>query len=1041
MRRSLLLVALTLLLGALPASLWAQSATVTGRVVDQEGSVIPGVNVYIEALLLGTTTDVRGIYSFEVPAASVQGQTLEVSASFIGYQTARRRLTLSPGRHTVDFVLRGSTLSLDEVVVTGVVDPVAGKKLPFTVSKVSSEKLTTVPTSSSALAALQGKVAGVNVVSGSGQPGSGVSILLRTPTGVLTSNSPLIVVDGVILGNTSTIDIAALDLESVEVVKGAAAASLYGSRAASGVISYTTKRGRDLTQGRTRATFRTEYGQNAAPTNVKLSETHFYETNAQGLFVDANGNVLANQRDAGQRVVAADRIMDNPYGVPLYDNVKTFFQPGLFNVNSVNLAHNSGGTNFQLSFINQHNEGSLVNNEGFTQNSFRVNLEHRLRDDLTVSTGAFHSRSYQDVLSGDPFFSLLLYTPEVDLGVKDSTGQYLQQPDPLVFEENPLWRQASRDNFNRRARTQGSVAARYAPFSWFNLSANFSYDRADLNSQTYVPRGTPLSLTDDNASTGQLTQDNTVINAMNGSIGANLSRTFGELNTRLTVLGSFEREEERYIYARGDDFFVPDVPDLTVAKTRTVSSSLEEIRSNGYLADLSLDYGGKYIGSFLFRRDGSSLFGAEERWNNYYRAAVAYRMAEEGWWPLKGTVTEFKPRFARGTAGNRPSFSYQYETWSVNGTTGAVSKGNLGNRFLRPELVTENEFGLDMVFFDRYQVQLAYVETHTDGLILQLPQRAVTGYSSQYANIGAQEGRTIELAIETQLVNRSRFRWASSLVADRSRSEMVEWNRPVYTNGIRRFGKGASLADMWGQRFLKSADELPALHQNSLGAFQVNDDGYLVAVGEGNTWRDGVAKSLWGTTVNIDGVNYKWGHPIVERDENGFPAYVKIGNSMPDLTLGWINNVQFRGFSFYTLLQAQIGGDVYNATRQRMYQHLRHSDIDQTGKPTEEKKEFEYYRAGLYNSNEYTSEFVEEGSYLKLREVAVRYNFSQQTLGRLGLGRFAPERLTLGFIGRNLLTLTSYSGFDPEVGSVLVRIDDFVYPNTRNYTANLEITF
>jgi TonB-linked SusC/RagA family outer membrane protein len=1036
------LLPLACVLGLLaPTAILAQPATISGQVSDENGERIPGANVFIPSLLIGGTTDIDGVYSFEVPAENVTGQTVTVTARFIGYASVERQLVLTSGEHVIDFVLDESVLSLDQVVVTGVVDPVSGKKLPFTVSRISDEALTAVPTSSSALAALQGKVAGVNVISGGGQPGDGVSIQLRTPTSVLTGNSPLIVVDGVILGNTSTIDISALDFESVEVIKGAAAASLYGSRAAAGVIQYTTARGRSAQPGQTRATFRTELGRSSAPTNVKLAQSHYYVTNAEGLFVDADGNVLANQRDATQRVLAADRIMDKAYGGPLYDNVGSFFQPGVFNVNSATVAHNGEMTNFQASFVNQNNAGSLVNNTGFEQSSFRVNLEHRLRDDLSLSVGAFHSRSYQDELSGSPFFDLLLYTPEVDLGVKDSLGNYLQQPDPLVIEENPLWRQGSRDNYNRRARTQASLNARYSPLSWLSLQGTLSYDRADLNSQVYVPRGTPLSLVEDRPSTGQLSKDDNTLNAYNGLLSANLSQRFGQLNSRLTFQGSFEREQEEYISAQGTDFFVPNVPDLSVAKTPTISSSYTEIRSNGMLADLGLDYGGKYIGSFLVRRDGSSLFGPEERWNTYYRAAAAYRMAEESWWPLKRSVTEFKPRFARGTAGNRPLFSYQYETWSVNGTTGAVSKGNLGNRFLKPEHVTENEYGLDMIFFNRFQLQLVYVQTYTEDLILQLPQRAITGYSSQYANIGAQEGDTYELTFEAQLVNQRRFDWSTTVVADRSRSRMVEWNRPAYTNGIRKFDKGASLSEMWGQRFISSANELPAVHQGSHGAFQVNDDGYLVAVGEGNSWTEGITKNLWGTDVIVDGVSYKWGHPIRLLDENGFPAFVSIGQSAPDLNLGFINNIRFGGFSVYSLIQAQVGGDVYNQTRQRMYQYLRHSDVDQSGKSVETKKEFEYYRAGLYNSLDYVNEFVEDGSYLKLRELAVRYAFSRDQLARWGLGGVAPQRLSIGVLGRNLLTFTGYSGFDPEVGSALVRIDSFAYPNTRTLTGTLEITF
>ena len=203
------------------------------------------------------------------------------------------------------------------------------------------------------------------------------------------------VVDGVILGSTfsgTTVDLESLDIESVEVVKGAAAASLYGSRAASGVISITTRRGKSLPMGRTQIGVRSEYGFSAAPTNVRVTRHHQFLTDAQGRFIDTLGRVVTT---SSARVVAPDRIMDNAYGVPVYDNIETFFRPGRFTTNQLNFGQNTEKTNFFAS-VNQYQEsGSLENNNGFIRRNFRINLDHR-------PTGSFEVRSNSTMSSSGP---------------------------------------------------------------------------------------------------------------------------------------------------------------------------------------------------------------------------------------------------------------------------------------------------------------------------------------------------------------------------------------------------------------------------------------------------------------------------------------------------------------------------------------------------------------------------------------------------------------------------------------------------------------
>ena len=1021
---------------AIPGAASAQSGSITGTVTDTAGRPISVAQVGVEGTTLLAVTQENGRFSIaNVPAGSHR-----LSVRRVGFNPYTRTGVVVPpgGTVNVEIALTVAALRLQNMVVTATSDPIEGVKAPFTVGRVTAEDIKSVPTTNSAAASIQGKVAGVNIIRSSGQPGDGVSVQLRTPVNFQRSNSPMYVVDGVILGSTfsgTTVDLEALDIESVEVVKGAAAASLYGSRAANGVISITTSRGKNLGEGQTRIGYRTEYGFSQAPTNVSVSKHHEFLANEQGEYLDSLGNVATS---LSQRVLDPDRIQDNPYR-RTYDNIGTFFRPGQFQTHSVNFAGMARATNFMVALNQKHEQGSLENNDGFQQRSGRVNLDHRFRDNLSFQVSAFHSRNAQDPLSGSPFNSLLLFQPDVDLGKRGPDGQYLMQPDPLYETENPIWRQASRFGENRRARTLASADLRYTPLNWLTLSSNLSYDRSDINSEFYLPKGTPLSVTQENPATGQIDQDITTTDALNASFSAAFLQAFGDLTARLTTTALAEREKSLNVFARGTDFFVQDVPDLSVAATRTVASQLVDIRANGMLASLGMDYAGKYILDGLVRRDGSSLFGPENRWNTYYRGSVAYRLAEEPWWPFTQSLNEFKLRYSIGTAGSRPGFSDQYETWTVSGSTGAVTKERLGNKNLKPSHTTEQEFGVDMIFRDRFSLELSYITQVTRDQITDVQLPATTGYQSQWQNTGVGEGNTYEATFQAQVLTQPDFTWGMTMVADRSRSKIREWSTRCFIDDLRSMCSGSDLAGMHGMRFIRRVDQLPAIHTTAAAreAFQVNDDGFLVPVGVGRSWQD----RLWGTDVEVDGVKYPWGMPIIQQGPNGTPDGVfPIGNSNADVNLGWLNNFRYRGLYLHAQLHAQVGGAVYNFTKQRMYQLYRHGDVDQAGKPEVRKKPISYYQT-VYNRAENTDYFVEDASYLKLRELALQYRVSNAALRRVGLARFAPEGVTFGIIGRNLWTLTDYTGWDPEVGTATQRLDNFAYPNTRTFTGSLEINF
>ena len=1031
---ALLVLLVLLTVPTTPAT--AQTGQIAGTVSDSvTGQPVSNADVIVVGTVHRARTRDDGRYA--IVGIPVGAYSVEVRR--LGYQP--RRQTAVPvsadGSVTVDFRLAPSVFQLQEVVVTGVIGETEGIKLPFTVGRLSMENAPVPPPN--ALEAVQGKIAGVTIVP-EGQPGSGTNIQLRTPTSINKSNFPLIAVDGTILGTTggTSADLNGLDIERIEVVKGAAAASLYGSRAQAGVVQIWTRRGENGEEGRTAVTLRSEFGANALAHKVRWARYHFYRMDpTQTTYVDTSGTAVdRNGRVEELTTGSGFRFQDNRYPDPFYDQVDAFFDPGTYFTNSVTISQKTASTNWFAS-AGRHSSSGVIDGHGwYRRHDVRLNLDHRMRDDLRLSLSGYYSRSVRDELDGNTFFDLINIAPDVNLRQPDPDGTpFAFQPDPFGIRANPLYKNATEGDWTTRGRFLGSVTLQYTPTGWLSLDGNVSYDRSDRYESFFLDRG----LKSDQFPTGGpgfIEQQNEFADAINASGSLTLTRQFGRASVRTMFRTLLEQEYNPETVASGEDLAVVGLPDLTNAQVRSVNSAVQDIRANSFFAITGVDYDGKYILDGLVRRDGSSLFGSQERWHTYGRVSAAYRLAEEPWWPFDN-ITEFKLRFSRGTAGGRPSFADQFETFTID-EAGTVTKATLGNPFLKPEHSTELEYGLDLLAFGRLSVQLSYARTTVRNELILVPLFSLFGYPSQWQNAGTVEGSTYEATVEAQLLNTPALSWRVGLVADRGRHTITEFDRPCFRTGVSLRCAGEPLGVMYGNHLLHHADELPAVHAGSRDQFQVNDDGLLVPVGPGNSYTEGVNKSLWGTTVTIDGISYSWGRPVVQRDASGNPAIVRIGDSNADFHFGLSSEVKWRHFVFYGLLDVQVGGQVYNATKQRMYQWWRSGEEDQAGKPDNLKKPAEYY-SSLYNGNDEVDWFVEPGGFMKVRELSVRYRVPVQRLA--ALRRFGIQGAALAIVGRNLFTISDYSGYDPEVGSAITRQDSFEYPRFRTITGTVQLEF
>jgi TonB-linked SusC/RagA family outer membrane protein len=1053
----------------------AQTGSVTGTVVDvTSGRPLESAQVFIPALNMGGLTNTQGRFLLlNIPAG-----THEVRVELIGYNAMTQEVTVTAGQaSTLEFRLNSTALRLQELVVTGVAGETPRVKLPFTVESVDFTEMA-VP-SPSADGLIAGKVPGASVTRGSGQPGSDSGILLRGPTTITGSQSPLIIIDGVITDNTLA-DISSLDVESIEMVKGAAGASLYGSRAQNGVVQIRTRRGSGLSVDQSRIIVRNEYGLNSLEGETPLSQNHPYEMNANGQIVNADGDAIDIRyfRDTSGNICSpvldptgsggcvppnpvlqsgssATTFQDGAYPYQLYNNLDAVFDPGSYYSGFVAAEGRTGSTNYRASFVHQTEAGVVDLNDGFKLSGFRLNLDHQIRDNLTASVSTYYSKSYQEDLGGSPFYNLVFMAPFANLLERDTltagvspcsdAGCYIWRPDPLSQEENPLYRMELIDLRDDRQRFLGSATVTWSPLTWFDLEGQFSIDQSSFWENNLTPAG--LFSDQGGSSLGTLSRSQSHGQDLNGSITASINRTFGDLTTRTKIRYLLEDGHNEFFSVSGSDFIAQGVPDLnnTDPDRFSGSSSISDVIAEGYFFVTGLDYQGKYIGDVVVRRDGSSLFGEDERWQTYYRASGAWRIAQESWWPFED-INEFKLRYSIGTAGGRPRFAAQYETYSISG--GRLIPANLGNKLLKPELSTEQEVGMEMVLFNKVSTGLTYATSTVEDQLLLAPLAAPAGFGAQWRNAGTIESNTWEAWVEAAIVDGPDFTWSSRVNFDRTQQEITEFNIPAYRSGYFYIREGEQLGTIYGKRWASSCSDLSA--GTDCSQFQVNDDGLLVYTG-GSAYTDGVAQGLWGQSAGLpngagDTLSYNWGRPIaVVTDEGG--DFNQIGSTQPDFQLSLSNTFRWRNLSLYTLIDGRFGHNVYNQTRNYAYRDNRSGDQDQLGKADGSKKPLAYYQ-DLYNTNAVSGWFVEDGTWVKIREASLRYTFGQDQVDSW-FGRLGVSGMSLNVIGRNLLTFTDYQGYDPEVSQgtsgtgseSLSAVDNFGYPNFRTFSAALEIIF
>jgi TonB-linked SusC/RagA family outer membrane protein len=1018
--------------------LMAQTRTISGTVTSSaEGEgAIPGVSVVVPGTTIGAYTDINGRYTVNVPE-----NAKILVFTFVGMKT---REVPVEGNLRIDVVLEQDLMNLDEVIVTGVAAGTPKKKMAVSVERVGSEKLKEVY-AGSASSALQGKVSGLTVINTTGEPGSAATILVRGATQISGSQAPLIILDGAIMEGTLG-DINVDDIESIEVVKGASASALYGSRAGNGVIAVTTRRGNLLMEGRSEVLIRNEYGINRLSKHYNLATHHQYRladdqgnlpyTKYAGVTYPSNYPGYGSDGVSGSRSIEPDQYLDNPYA-RFYDHESEVFPGNGYYTNYVSVGNNLGKTNFLVSFENNRQGGLVVETDGYKRNSFRLNVDHKISPKILVSASSLYLKSTtQDpgganYYNGGVFFNTLLLEPDVNLNSPNPDGQpYKFIPNIWQDEqENPIYSLWKAEDMTVRSRILGTYTGRYNITSFLNFEAKYAFEYSMGDYTTYNPYEMyTRSGSEPVYSQGSYYKASTVDNSRNFQLTANFNKKIGFFNTRAKLSYLFEKETYESHSANGSDFSLGSVPSFdAIVGSKSVSSYQDAIIAKNYFAILYLDYKDKYIFDGMYRYDGSSLFGAEARWNPYYRISAAYRISEDIKIP---GVQELKLRAAYGTAGQRPGFADQYEVMAIN--NGLTSKAQLGNRMLKPSLSKEWEVAVNVDFLNRFSFEIIHSNTNTTDQILSVPLAVqYGGWPGQVQNAGALNSKVWEASLNARVVEKGSFSYRATLIFDKIRTEITELNVPPFQTGPQGqeankcfyVREGEVFGAMYGYKFLKSLDEmaLQLTGDDVIGNYLINSDGYVIPSG------------TEGTVFEV---------PIKKRDENGALWYGKIGNSNPDFKIALTNNFNFKGIGLYALVEWKNGGDIYNKSAQWLTRDDRHGMMDQFGKPDYLKKTLTYYKT-FYDVNEFNDFWVEDGSYLKLREVSLSYSVPVKAVQSISKGFI--NSIKISFIGKNLYTLSKYSGYDPEVattnGTQYFSYDFMGYPNFRSYAASLEVKF
>ncbi|QZT36357.1 TonB-dependent receptor [Halosquirtibacter xylanolyticus] len=950
---------------------FAQNTQLKGTVYDGSKQPIPGVTVMVDGTNKGTITDFDG--NFELNLDNVQGAVLNFS--FVGFKTEKVPVD---GKTNFNITLNESAIALNEVVAVGY-GVMKKSDVTGATAGVKAEDVVKANTSS-VNEALQGKMSGVVISSNSGAPGGDMKILIRGANSINGNNDPLVVIDGIIGGSLKELN--PNDIASLEVLKDASSTAIYGSRGANGVILVTTKSGKT---GDTKVSYNGFMGVQSISKKLDVMDATTY------------AGVVNEKRiaEGGSAKYTDQQIADynKTGGTDWQDEV---YQNALMQSHDMSVSGGTEKTRFLVSGQYLDQEG-ILKNSNYDRFSYRANLETELSDKLTMTTrisGYQSSNNSYNLKWPNGSISMDALTFEPTNSAYDENGEYTQSEYATV--NNPI---ADYEELNAETKRDGidlNVAFAYAITPKLTLKVIGGTNKKSSDSYRYDSKYTYAGT----GTNGKASISNSWNSAWQNTNMLTYVDSFGDHDLNVTLVNEQSGYKSRSNGTTVTDFDVNlGYDDISLgANSINPRSSYSESTLMSYLTRVNYSYKDKYLLTAAIRADGSSKFADTHKWGYFPSASVAWRITQESFMQQVEAVSNWKLRASYGVTGNQAINPYQSHAvldpgvnYPINGELNSV--GNVLKRFDNPELTWETtsqyNVGTDIALFDgKLNFSVDYYSKKTTDLLLYVPVPNYTGFGTELRNVGSLSNKGWDLSLGLNLGNND-FKWNGTLTASTNKSNIIDLSGADnimfdYSDMTTILEPGSPFGNFYGYKYegvWKSSEaEAAAVYGAQPGDARFHD-------------------------LNGDGA--------INSDDRQV-----IGNALPTWTLGFSNSFSYKNWDMAVLFTASLGNEIYNGVDARMMgvanTEATSVAIQDRWTPDNENSDIPAFSSSNAATNTYqlsSSRFIENGSFLRLKNLTVGYTFLSKNKDAI----FSSIRLYAQ--GQNLFTITNYKGYDPEVSN------------------------
>ena len=1033
-----------------------KSFTVQGIVKDKNGS-LPGVSVLVEGTSTGTISDANGAYTLNFTSDQSSAQ---ITFSFTGYAPQTQTIALSSSEPLkLDITMEEDVKQLDEIVVVGSTIKANKRELGNQISSVSSELLQKSG-SGNLFSALQGKLPGAQITQNSGDPAGGMTIRLRGVKSLQGNSDPLYIIDGVVvsnstvnvsqtalgnqvgsasLGNNRLVDLNPADIESINVINGAAAAAQYGSRASNGVIIITTKKGK---QGKMLVKFSTSMNTNELRKKVPIT-TYGKQFGSAGLRLHTIGTISTAQFNSigspggfvpqpGETFMPITRdgstayLRTNTVDVTRYDYQDLIFQKGLGTDNNISVSGGTDKTTYSVSFGYLKNEG-IIKGTDFTRYNFRSRVEQRLADWAKMSAGISYSNSFtNEKANGNVFYSPInsinITNNIYDITQRDAAGKLMAVEPSRV---NPLSTIEDMNFTQTVNRTVNDLQLNLTPLKGLGIDWIIGVDAYSQIGRGLIrpyPYAATSGLPPERYPTGYASHASNSVLLLNSDLNISYEKQLTD-DLKVNVIAGTNYQFQRADFQRtSGEGLAPFIETVSGATSTTVTAgyALDRYSLNGYFGQATVGYKNLAFVTGSIRRDKSSKFSPAEANQTYPKFSASFVASDLDFWKnnISQYVNSFKARTSWGQAGNLTGLGSYDRFWqflpvAFQGRNTIVPSSQLANQSVRPERMTELEYGADIgILNNKVNIGATLYKQSIQDLVVNRVLAPSEGGLSIVNNVGKMENKGIEISLNITPLKTKDFQWDVTFMYNRNRNKVTKLGSP--TIGISTV-TGAPVYHVEGMP--ASVFYGTALARNADGSLLLTPLGLL--------------QSERGTQSSTTPLEYIPGRDPVTGQPTGSAIRTVIGNPNPDFTGSIMSNLSYKNLNFNFLFDFVRGVDVFNADK-RTRQGVG------IGNYAEKELKGELPRGYIYAM--YTTEEwrIDDGSFTKLREIGLSYDLKNIIKG--------ISNINFGVSGRNLFSWDNYNGYDPETNAggnsdTFRGVDFGNVPIPRSYKMQLTVTF